>query len=133
MVNQYHQAVTRKDAHLKFLDLIRKEIVEEHDGRETTQIVFIKKAAERARGEDVTRARPDMDQWTAAHRVGSTSKDIAFGEVTSENVGCQLASSDGRVYSAPNLAKRHRDAQITGQFYEDAKRLSVIISSGNVL
>jgi SecD/SecF fusion protein len=138
LVNQYYQAVEEGRTFEVPADLIRKEIVEEHDGRETTQIVFIKKAAERVRGEDVTRARPDMDQygqWSIALEFNQRGA-IAFGEVTSENVGRQLAIVlDGRVYSAPNLREAITGgrAQITGQFsYEDAKRLSVIISSGNV-
>ncbi len=138
LVNQYYQAVEEGRTFEVPADLVRKEIVEEHDGRETTQIVFIKKAAERVRGEDVTRARPDMDQygqWSIALEFNQRGA-IAFGEVTSENVGRQLAIVlDGRVYSAPNLREAITGgrAQITGQFsYEDAKRLSVVISSGNV-
>ncbi|MBR6323457.1 MAG: protein translocase subunit SecD, partial [Victivallales bacterium] len=138
LVQNYYDAINNGRKFDVPADLIRKEITEERNGVETTQIVFIKKEAERVQGSDVTRAAPNMDQfgnWSIG--LGFNQRGaIAFGEVTGANIGRMLAIVlDGRVYSAPRIndAITGGNAEITGSFtFEEAKRLSVVISSGNV-
>jgi SecD/SecF fusion protein len=118
--------------------LIRKEIESERHGELVTQVVFIEKTAQRIRGEDVDRAFPNVDEfgnWTISLRFKSRGAR-AFAEVTGKNVGRALAIVlDGVVYSAPNIreAISGGQAEISGSFtFEEARRLSGVIASGNV-
>ncbi|MCR4573926.1 MAG: protein translocase subunit SecD, partial [Lentisphaeria bacterium] len=138
LVQNYYDAINNGRKFDVPADLIRKEITEERNGQEMTSIVFIKKEAERVQGGDVVRAQPAMDNfgnWSIALEFNQRGA-IAFGEVTGANIGRELAIVlDGRVYSAPSIkdAIPGGHAEITGSFtFDEAKRLSVVISSGNV-
>ncbi|MDQ0287930.1 protein translocase subunit SecD [Oligosphaera ethanolica] len=118
--------------------LIRKEIESERNGELITQVVFIEKTPQRIRGEDVDKAFPNVDEfgnWSISLRFKSRGAR-AFADVTGKNVGRQLAIVlDGVVYSAPNIreAISGGQAEISGSFtFEEARRLSGVIASGNV-
>ncbi|NLE55705.1 MAG: hypothetical protein GX617_12255, partial [Lentisphaerae bacterium] len=118
--------------------LLRKEIESERNGELITQVVFIDKTPQRIRGEDVDKAFPNVDEfgnWSISLRFKSRGAR-AFADVTGKNVGRQLAIVlDGVVYSAPNIreAISGGQAEISGSFtFEEARRLSGVIASGNV-
>ena len=109
-----------------------------HQGQVETQGLFLKKRAERIRGEDVKSAVATFDEFMN-HTVDLTFNDTgaaAFADVTSENVGRRLAIVlDGKVYSAPVIkdAITAGRAQISGSFTpEEAQRLAGVIESGNL-
>ena len=118
--------------------LVRKEIESERQGEMMTQVIFIEKTPERIRGEDVDKAFPNVDQfgnWSISLRFKSRGAR-AFADVTGKNVGRRLAIVlDGVVYSAPSIreAITGGQAEISGSFtFEEARRLSGVIASGNV-
>ena len=119
-------------------DVFRGEIIDERNGEEITEVVFLEKQPTAVRGEDVVAAFANVDQygrWSVALRFNERGAQ-AFGEVTGANVGRRLAiMMDGTVYSAPRIndAITGGSAEITGSFtYEDARRLGGVISSGNL-
>ncbi|MBP5300688.1 MAG: protein translocase subunit SecD [Victivallales bacterium] len=119
-------------------DVMRVEIVNERNGEEMTDILFLERQATPVRGEDVKAAfatTNQFGQWIIALSFNDRGA-AAFGEVTSANVGRNLAIMlDGTVYSAPriNTAITGGSAEITGSFtYEEARRLAGVISSGNL-
>ena len=119
-------------------EVIRREIINERNGEETTEVVFLERQPTAVRGADVTAAFATQDQygrWTIALRFNERGA-AAFGEVTGANVGRLLAIMlDDTVYSAPkiNEAINGGSAEINGSFtYEEARRLAGVISSGNL-
>ncbi|MBQ4480801.1 MAG: protein translocase subunit SecD [Victivallales bacterium] len=119
-------------------EVFRREIVDERNGEETTQVVFLERQPTAVRGQDVVQAFANVDQygrWSVALRFNDRGAQ-AFGEVTGANIGRLLAIMlDDTVYSAPRIndAITGGNAEITGSFsYEDARRLAGVISSGNL-
>jgi len=118
--------------------LIRKEITDERNGEEYTQIVFLEQNPVPVRGEDVKAAYPTVNEfgrWSISMSFNDRGAQ-AFGEVTGANIGRQLAIMlDDTVYSAPTIqtAITGGNAEITGSFtVEEARRLAGVISSGNM-
>jgi SecD/SecF fusion protein len=118
--------------------LLRKEIEEERSGEVHTEVIFIEKAPEPIRGEDVERAVPNVNEfgnWSISLRFNPKGS-AAFADVTGRSVGRRLAIVlDDRVYSAPNIreAISGGQAEISGSFtVEEARRLSGVIASGNL-
>ncbi|MBO7741834.1 MAG: protein translocase subunit SecD [Victivallales bacterium] len=118
--------------------VIRKEIIQEVNGMEEIEVIFLEQTPASVRGEDVTAAFATTDEygrWSISMSFnGRGAAD--FAKVTGENVGRRLAIMlDDTVYSAPsiNSAITAGNAQITGSFtLEEAKRLAGVISSGNL-
>ncbi|MFA6930032.1 MAG: protein translocase subunit SecD [Lentisphaeria bacterium] len=120
------------------LHLIRKEIEEEKNGEVHTEVIFIEKNPELIKGDDVDRAVPNVNEfgnWSISLRFNPRGA-AAFADATGKNVGRRLAIVlDDRVYSAPNIreAISGGQAEISGSFtFEEAKRLSGVIASGNL-
>ena len=135
LVSQYHADPRRFQTPIH---LLRKEIEEERNGELHSEVVFIEKAAEQIKGDDVDRAIPNVNQfghWSISLRFNARGA-AAFADVTGKNVGRRLAIVlDDRVYSAPNIreAITGGQAEISGAFsFEEAKRLSGVIASGNL-
>ena len=108
------------------------------DGEETENDISIRKEPTEVLGSDIERAVPQQDQygrWSVGLSFNKQGAE-AFGRVTGENVGQQLAIVlDGKVYSAPTIqnAITGGSAQITGDFtLEEARQLATVISSGNL-
>jgi preprotein translocase subunit SecD len=95
---------------------------------------LVRKAAA-VTGRELRNARPSVDE-TNQPAVSFTLNNEGgrkFGNVTSENVGRQLAIVlDGRVQSAPRIESRiSTDGCITGSFtQEEVQNLSLILRSG---
>ncbi len=86
-------------------------------------------------GRDLRNARPSLDEnnQPAVSFTLSNEGGRKFGNVTSENIGRQLAIIlDGRVQSAPRIDSRiTTDGRITGSFTQDeVANLSLILRSG---
>ena len=86
-------------------------------------------------GRDLRNARPSLDEnnQPAVSFTLSTEGGRKFGNVTSENIGRQLAIIlDGRVQSAPRIDGRITDqGRITGSFTQDeVANLSLVLRSG---
>ena len=118
--------------------LIRKEMSEERNGEEYTEVIFLEQNPVPVRGEDVKAAYATVNEfgrWSISMSFNDRGAQ-AFGEVTSANVGRRLAIMlDDTVYSAPsiNTAITGGNAEITGSFtVEEARRLAGVISSGNL-
>lgn len=120
------------------VNIIRKEMIEERNGEETAEVLFLEKTPASIRGVDVENAFPNVDeygQWSISMSFnGRGAKD--FAEVTGDNIGRRLAIVlDGTVYSAPVIqgAITGGNASITGSFtLDEARRLAGVISSGNL-
>ncbi|MCQ2396488.1 MAG: protein translocase subunit SecD [Lentisphaeria bacterium] len=119
-------------------NVIRKEMVEERNGEEITETIFLERQPAPVRGEDVKSAFPttnEFGQWAISMSFNDRGAK-AFGDVTGANVGRRLAIVlDDTCYSAPNIqgAITGGNAQSTGSFtLEEAKRLAGVISSGNL-
>ncbi len=119
-------------------NVIRKEMIEERNGEEVVEIVFLERQPAPVRGEDVKSAFATADEfgrWAISMSFNDRGAR-AFGDVTGANVGRRLAIVlDDTCYSAPNIqtAITGGNAQITGSFtLEEAKRLAGVISSGNL-
>ena len=135
LLSEYHADPRRFQTPMH---LLRKEIEEERNGELHNEVVFIEKAPELIKGDDVDRAIPNVNQfghWSISLRFNSRGA-AAFAEVTGKNVGRRLAIVlDDRVYSAPNIGEAIAggQAEISGSFsFEEAKRLSGVIASGNL-
>lgn len=119
-------------------NVIRKEMLEERNGEEVTEVLFLDKTPAAVRGVDVKNAFPTSDeygQWSIAMSFNDRgARD--FGDVTAANVGRRMAIVlDDTVYSAPVIQGdiTGGNASITGSFtLEDARRLAGVISSGNL-
>ena len=100
--------------------------------------VYIVERAQQMDGKDIEDAYPTMNQFGQREIILSFKHAGAtrFGEVTSNNVGRELAIIlDGELYSAPriNQAITGGNAQITGSFSrEDAENISNALVSGSV-
>jgi preprotein translocase subunit SecD len=86
-------------------------------------------------GRDLRNARPTLDENGRAAVSFTLSSDgaRAFGRVTGDNIGRQLAIVlDGRVQSAPTIETRITgEGRITGSFtQEEVTNLSLILRSG---
>ncbi len=119
-------------------NVIRKEMIEERNGEETTEILFLDKTPAAIRGLDVKTAFPTVDeygQWSISMSFNERGAK-AFGDVTGANIGRRMAIVlDDTVYSAPVIqgAITGGNASITGSFtLDEAKRLAGVISSGNL-
>lgn len=119
-------------------NVIRKEMIEERNGEEIIETIFLERQPAPVRGEDVKQAFPttnEFGQWAISMSFNERGA-VAFGDVTGANVGRRLAIVlDDTCYSAPNIqgAITGGNAQITGSFtLEEAKRLAGVISSGNL-
>lgn len=103
-----------------------------------SRMVYIVERAPQMDGKDINDAYPTMDQFGQREIILSFKPSGAarFGEVTSANVGRELAIIlDGTLYSAPriNQAITGGNAQITGSFSrEDAENISNALVSGSV-
>ncbi|MCQ2403094.1 MAG: protein translocase subunit SecD [Lentisphaeria bacterium] len=119
-------------------NVIRKEMIEERNGEEVVETIFLERQPTPVRGDDVKSAFATADEfgrWAISMSFNERGA-IAFGDVTGANVGRRLAIVlDDTCYSAPNIngAITGGNAQITGSFtLEEAKRLAGVISSGNL-
>lgn len=119
-------------------NVIRKEMVEERNGEEVVETIFLERQPAPVRGEDVKAAFASSDEfgrWMISMSFNDRGAQ-AFGDVTGANVGRRLAIVlDDTCYSAPTIngAITGGNAQITGSFtLEEAKRLAGVISSGNL-
>jgi preprotein translocase subunit SecD len=95
---------------------------------------LVKKAAA-VTGNDLRNARPSLDEnnQPAVAFTLSNEGGRKFGNVTSENIGRQLAIIlDGRVQSAPRIESRiQSEGRITGSFTtEEVQNLALILRSG---
>ncbi len=103
-----------------------------------SRMVYIVERATQMDGKDINDAYPTMDQFGQREIILSFKPSGAarFGEITSANVGRELAIIlDGTLYSAPriNQAITGGNAQITGSFSrEDAENISNALVSGSV-
>ncbi len=120
------------------VDMLMKEVEEDRNGEVQTEVLFLLKNPEPIRGEDVVRAIPNVNEfgnWSISLKF-NTRGSTAFANVTGKNVGRRLAIMlDDKVYSAPNIreAISGGQAEISGSFtFEEAKRLSGVIASGNL-
>ncbi len=118
--------------------IIRKEIIEERNGEEVSEVIFLEQTPAPVRGEDIKSAFATVNEfgrWSISMSFNDRGT-AAFADVTSANIGRRLAIMlDDTVYSAPtiNTAITGGSAEITGSFtYEDARRLAGVISSGNL-
>ena len=103
-------------------------------GDASTSYYLVRKVAS-VTGRDLRNARATLDEnnQPAVGFTLSTEGGRKFGNVTSENIGRQLAIIlDGRVQSAPRIDSRiTTDGRITGSFtQEEVSNLSLILRSG---
>jgi preprotein translocase subunit SecD len=98
-------------------------------------VYYLVRKAAAVTGTDLRNARPSLDEnnMPAVSFTLSNEGGRKFGNVTSQNVGRQLAIVlDGRVQSAPRIeTKINTDGRITGSFtQEEVQNLSLILRSG---
>ena len=116
---------------------ILKEKRKASDGSETiTEVVVEKKLARGLTGKNIKRAFPNRDAMSGTPEIDfvlDSEGATKFGEVTSENIGHQLAIVlDGELYSAPVIqgAILQGRGQITGNFtVEEAYSLANILEN----
>ena len=114
------------------------EMESERDGETVVDGLFLKRRAERIKGEDLNRATPifnEFGSWSVS--LGFNSKGAAaFADVTSNNVGRRLGVVlDGKVYSAPVIKEAIRGgrAEISGSFStREAQLLSIVLQCGKL-
>lgn len=104
---------------------------------DATTVYYLVKRVAAVEGRDLRSARPSIDQNGRPAVSFTLNSDGArrFGQVTSENIGRQLAIVlDGRVQSAPTIEGRiTSDGQITGSFtQEEVANLSLVLRSGSL-
>jgi preprotein translocase subunit SecD len=98
-------------------------------------VYYLVKKAAAVTGTDLRNARPSLDEnnQPAVAFTLSNEGGRKFGNVTSQNVGRQLAIIlDGRVQSAPRIESRiQSEGRITGSFTtEEVQNLALILRSG---
>ncbi len=104
----------------------------------TIKMIYIVERAAQMDGKEINDAYPSMNQFGQREILLSfkPAGAVRFGEVTSNNVGRELAIIlDGELYSAPQIkqAITGGNAQITGSFSrEDAENISNALVSGSV-
>jgi preprotein translocase subunit SecD len=102
---------------------------------DTGTVYYLVRKAAAVTGKDLRNARASLDEnnQPAVSFTLSNEGGRRFGNVTSENVGRQLAIVlDGRVQSAPRIESRiTTDGRITGSFtQEEVQNLALILRSG---
>ena len=114
------------------------EMESEQDGQTVVNGLFLKRRAERIKGEDLDRATPifnEFGSWSVSLKFNSKGA-AAFGAVTDKNVGRRLAIVlDGKVYSAPVIKEAIRGgrAEISGSFStREAQLLSIVLQCGKL-
>ncbi|MBO4646917.1 MAG: protein translocase subunit SecD, partial [Lentisphaeria bacterium] len=104
----------------------------------TIKMIYVVERAAQMDGKEINDAYPSMNQFGQREILLSfkPAGAVRFGEVTSNNVGRELAIIlDGELYSAPQIkqAITGGNAQITGSFSrEDAENISNALVSGSV-
>jgi preprotein translocase subunit SecD len=98
-------------------------------------VYYLVRKASAVTGRDLRNARPTLDEnnQAAVSFTLNSEGGRKFGNVTSENIGRQLAIIlDGRVQSAPRIDSRiTTEGRITGSFtQEEVANLSLILRSG---
>jgi preprotein translocase subunit SecD len=104
-------------------------------GGEAGTVYYLVRKVAAVTGRDLRNARASLDEnnQPAVSFTLNTEGGRKFGNVTSENIGRQLAIIlDGRVQSAPRIDSRiTTDGRITGSFtQEEVANLSLILRSG---
>jgi preprotein translocase subunit SecD len=104
-------------------------------GEGASTVYYLVRRAAAVSGRDLRNARPGLDEngRPAVNFTLNTEGARRFGQVTSENIGRQLAIVlDGRVQSAPTIEGRiTTDGRIYGNFTQDeVANLSLILRSG---
>jgi preprotein translocase subunit SecD len=115
------------------------EIVPGSSGQpgDATTVYYQVRRASAVEGRDLRSARASIDQngRPAVSFTLNSDGGRRFGQITSENIGRQLAIVlDGRVQSAPTIEGRiSNDGQIFGSFtQEDVANLALILRSGSL-
>lgn len=137
--NEELVAAAKRDINFRHpADVIRREMIEERDGQEVMETIFLERNPVNLSGKDVDTAFATTDQygrWAISLRFKDRGA-ASFAQITGANVRRRLAIVlDNTVYSAPviNEAINGGSAQISGSFtYEEARRLAGVISAGNM-
>src|SRR4051812_48139055 len=97
-------------------------------------VYYVVRKAAAVSGQDITNARPAVDQnnLPAVSFTLSSAGARKFGTVTESNIGRRLAIIlDNRVMSAPTIQSRITDnGQITGVTRDEVDDLSLVLKSG---
>ena len=108
--------------------------IAESGGTPSTMFYIVRRVAA-VTGRDLRNSRPTLDENNQPAVSFSLNQEGArkFGDVTSQNIGRQLAIIlDNRVFSAPRIESRITDeGRITGSFTtQEAQDLSLVLRSG---